>query len=105
MTRSILAAVLALGLPIPAAAQGVFVPPPGSVVARDAQSGLRAHVARELRYYGLGGVDVGALTPGQVAHVNAILHSGRSQGDIRALVRSAVRGGFLQGALDRVTGR
>ncbi len=56
------------------------------------RSPMEKNVARELRTYGFGEVDVDTLTSGQVAALHHILHSKRSTGDKRALIKSTLGG-------------
>ena len=99
MIRIILAAALCATSMVPAAAQGVFVPPPDSVMGQDRNdgqfSGKRAYVARTLPLHGFGDVDVGRLTNQQVVLIDNAIHSGRSIGDINARIGSIIRGGGL----------
>ncbi len=87
----------------PAAAQGVFVSPPGSVVDAQQLTGKRARVAHELRLMGFYDADVGQLSNARLALVDNALHGGGSQGDRASRVRSILSGGgFLQRAIDRI---
>ena len=100
MFRPTLIALILLPLTyLPAAAQGVFVPPPDSVMGPDRNdgqfSGKRAYVARKLPLHGFGNVDVGRLTNQQVVLIDNAIHSGRSIGDINARIGSIIRGGGL----------
>lgn len=104
MTR-ILALFLAATLAVPAAAQGVFIPPPGSVVDAQPLTGKRAQVAHELRLLGFGAVDVAGLSNVRLALVDNALHGGGSQSQKASRVRSILSGGgFLQRAIDRIGG-
>lgn len=93
----------------PAAAQGVFVPPPGQSSGPSSEGliGVRAHVQNQLPIWGYPGVDVRNLTLSQVATINSVIHSGRSEVDVRAKIGQIIRrGGLLQrGIVDPLTGR
>jgi hypothetical protein len=67
--------------------------------------GVRAQVERQLPTLGLRGVDVSRLTGNQLMHIYTIMHSGRSQGERNALIRSTLRPGLLQRGLDGLLGR
>ena len=102
MSRTVLVLALALGAPLaaPAAAQGVFVPPPPSVMAeRGNLDGRLARISRELRTHGFD-TDVAQLTNRQVTLIDVALHSGRSPGDTQARIRSILTRGPLQRILD-----
>lgn len=105
MTRTLtILAVMATTLaPVATAAnaQGVFLSPNVST-QRPQLTGLRAHVQSELPNFGYRNVDVRRLSNGQVAHINSLIHSGRSNGDIRGMIGATLRGGFLQRGVDRV---
>ena len=104
LAAAVAAATITLVPALPASAQGVFVSPPPARAAAPL-TGIRANVAQQLRFYGLGNVDVRRLTGSQVAQINTVLHSDRSEGDKRALIRSALsRPGRLQSVLSGSVG-
>ncbi len=90
-----LALLLAAPVAGPAAAQGVFVPPPPGVVgpAREL-TGKRGRVARELRLFGFD-VDVTRLSDQRIAVLDNALHSGGSNGHRQSRIRSILSGGGL----------
>ena len=97
------ALTLGPGLGLPAAAQGVYVSPPGTVVNPQPLTGKRLSVARELRVYGFGDANVAALSNRQTVLLDNTMHSGRSNGDKGARIRSILRGGgILQRGIDRL---
>jgi len=100
MIRPLILAGLVAAAPFTATAQGVFIPPPGATNGAELK-GLRGHVARQLPRYGFGGVDVGRLSSGQVATINSLIHSGRSEGDIGSLIGGVLRPGVLTRTLNR----
>ena len=103
MSRIALVLALALGAPLagPATAQGVFVPPPPSVMAeRGNLDGRRSRIANELRTYGFD-TDVAQLSNRQVSLIDVALHSGRSRGDTQARIKGILTRGPLQRILDR----
>lgn len=104
LATALAAAAVTLAPALPVRAQGIFIDPPG--LDRGAPlMGVRANVAQQLRFYGLDGVDVRRLSAGQVAQINALLHSDRSQGDIRALIEATLsRPGRLQTILSGSVG-
>ncbi|MBM2575242.1 hypothetical protein JQC91_02895 [Jannaschia sp. Os4] len=96
LATALAAATVSLAPPLPASAQGVFVPPPSQQRAAPL-TGARANIAQQLYQYGYGDVDVRRLTTSQVAQINYLLHAGRSGGDTRALIGAALaRPGRLQ---------
>lgn len=104
-----LAAIVALAVSTPAGiatAQGVFVGPPGNIVSPRPLDGKRGRVAQELRLYGFRGADVTQLSDRTIALLDNALHSGRSQGDTAARIRSILSGGgILQRTIDRTIRR
>jgi hypothetical protein len=60
-------------------------------------SQVREALARELPLYGFRDVDVGRLTTSQVVQIYTIMHSPRSQGDKRRIIRSALGRGLFGG--------
>ena len=82
MIRSVLI-MIALAMPI----TGVAAP----VLAQQVSEQLIRSVERELPNY-VQGVDVRALTVGQVSSLHTVLYSDRSQSDIRAQVNSILGG-------------
>lgn len=102
LVRLITAASLALyGTAGFAAAQGVFVGPPPGIGTSQALTGNRGRVARELSYFGFGGIDVSGLSNGTIALLDNALHSDRSHGDKASRLRSILRGGgILQRAIE-----
>lgn len=106
MIRLALAFALTLGLP--AAAQGVFVSPPDSVMNPPGLSGdlsgKRLRVAHELRLMGFGNVDIAGMSNRKVALLDNAIHSGRPNGERLMRVRSILSGGgLLQRGLDRLS--
>lgn len=98
----ILTLFLAATLAAPVAAQGVFVPPPASVVDPQPLTGKRARVAHELRLLGFGAADVADLSNVRLALVDNALHGGGSHSDKASRVRSILSGGgVLQRTIDR----
>lgn len=104
MTRPFLIALTAaLTLGLPAAAQGVFISPPGDIVNPEPLTGKRLSVARELRVYGFGNTNVSTLSNRQIVLLDNVMHSGRSNGDKGSHIRSILRGGgILQRAVDGI---
>lgn len=103
MTRFALTLALTLVTPIalPAAAQGVFVPPPPGIVGEAPElTGRRGRIALELRHHGFY-PNMARLSNRQVSLLDVALHQGRSGGDTRSRISSILNGGFLQRALDR----
>ncbi|KIT15357.1 hypothetical protein [Jannaschia aquimarina] len=74
-------------------------------LAQEPLSGPRANVARALPFYGFGDVDVERLSNNQVMQIYSLIHSERSQGDIRQLIRSTIEPGLLQRGVDRLRDR
>ena len=95
------AALALLTLGPRAQADGVFVDSPSSAPAA-ALVGQRADIARELPFWGYHDVDVTALSTGQVAHISHLVHSSRSQSEIRNQIGATLRRGFLQRTVDRL---
>ena len=89
-----------LALAAPAAAQGVFVPPPGADPG-PAFTGKRAHVARELPLYGFDPSVLRDLSNAKVALIDTYIHSDLSPNDVRLRIGSALRPGILQSLVDR----
>ncbi|CTQ48334.1 hypothetical protein [Jannaschia donghaensis] len=103
MPRAILILALAAAMPLaaPAAAQGVFVPPPPGIVGERAElTGRRGRIARELRFYGFD-TDVARLSNRKVSLLDVALHEGRSSSGTQARIRSILRGGLLQRVIER----
>ena len=102
-----LAVALALACAMPAAAQGVFVPPnlgPNATPPRTERlSGIHASVAQELRQHGYGDVDVRSLSPGQLGTIATLANSDRPQGEIGNRIGNVLRRGLLQRFVDRAT--
>lgn len=101
----ILTLAVALSAPVAAQTRGVYYAydidevPPGPL------RGQRADVAVNLPRYGYRDVDVRRLSNGQIAQISALIHSNRSEGDIRSLVASTLRGGALQRTIVNTLGR
>lgn len=95
MTRALIlaiAAATALSAPTTASAQGVFLAPPADIVGqRQALSGRDLQLHNDLRRYGFGGVDVTQLSNRQRVIITQFVQSGRSEGDIRGLIRTQLR--------------
>lgn len=102
LRHALILAILAMGhSAVPAAAQGVFVPPPPGIGSPASElTGKRGRVARELRLYGFD-VDVSRMSNSRVALIDNALHGSGSESDKRLRVRSLLRRGFLQRAIDR----
>ncbi|MCK0167885.1 hypothetical protein MWU52_10025 [Jannaschia sp. S6380] len=103
MTRTLIIAALVCAGPlaVPAVAQGVFIDPPPTVVQPMPLTGKRAHVARELRHFGFGAVDMSRLSNRKVVLLDNAIHSNRSQGEKANRIASILRGGgLLQGIVD-----
>jgi hypothetical protein len=64
-------------------------------------AGQRAFLRAQLPLLGFADVDVRRLSTAQVAQITHLIHSGRSAGDTRGLIRGALRPGFLQRLIDR----
>ncbi|MEM8822586.1 MAG: hypothetical protein AAGF30_03155 [Pseudomonadota bacterium] len=101
-------AIGALAVATPAAAEGVFVPPPDFArVDPDLPplTGARANVQRQLPRFGYHNVDVRRLSTAQVSAINSLVHSDEAIGDIRIQIRSALRPGIIQQQYDRLRDR
>lgn len=108
MFRTLLSlALVAAGLAAtPGAAQGVFIDPPPGIGVPRAMTGKRAHVARELRHFGFGTVDLSRMSNTRIALLDNTIHSNRSDGDKKSRLASLLRGGgLLQGIIDNLGGR
>ncbi len=92
----ILTLAIALAAPVVAQTRGVYYAYDVDEVPPGPLRGQRADVAVNLPRYGYRDVDVRRLSNGQVAQISALIHSNRSEGDIRSLVASTLRGGALQ---------
>lgn len=89
-----------------ASAQGVFVGPPPSIVDPQPLTGLRRHVAQELRFFGYGDVDVSTLSNRNVVLIDNVIHSNYSHSRKHGQIGSILsRGGILQRAIDGLSGR
>jgi hypothetical protein len=97
---ALLAAAFAVHAP-PAPAQGVYAAPPPQIAREAPLTGIRASIARDLPYFGFRDVDVRALRLSQAAQIHYLIHSGRSRGDIRRQIRSTLKGGLIQRAIER----
>ncbi|MFO6464539.1 hypothetical protein ACK8OR_09105 [Jannaschia sp. KMU-145] len=62
----------------------------------------RVHLSQQLPVYGFRDVDVRRLSAGQVVQLQHVLHSGRSNGNIRWQIDTILNGGLLQRGFDRV---
>ncbi len=94
MSRTFILAIAAaavLSAPLAASAQGVFLAPPSDVIGGQQLSGQDRQLRSELRRYGFGNVDVTRLSNRQRVIINQFVHSGRSEGDIRGLIRTTLR--------------
>lgn len=111
MVRSLvrIAALAALACPGAvgiAAAQGVFIGPPPSVVDAQPLDGKRRRVARELTYFGVGDADVSRLSNRTIALLDNAIHGGGSRGYRSSRVRSILSGGgILQRTIDTIGDR
>lgn len=89
------AALAALTLTTPALAQGVSVSPQITGAPSAPLTGQRADLSRKLAFYGYRDVDVRRLSNTQVAQINHLVHSGRSNNAVRSLIGSTLRRGLL----------
>lgn len=102
--RMIAAAMLtALTVTPAASAQADYVSPPLTVAQHAPLTGQRANIARDLPHYGYRDVDVRSLSTSQVAQIDHLIHSGRSNNAIRGLIGSTLKRGILQRGLDRLS--
>lgn len=100
MTRVLAVTLSLLLFGTAASAQGIFGP--GQAIGPTAQlTPMQRQVDRDLPRYGVRDVDVRDLTPGQVASIYSLMHSNRSAGDVRLLIRSAVGKGLFSGLASR----
>lgn len=90
MLAALAAASVSLAPALPARAQTVLAEVPGLDRSMPL-AGLRASVARGLPTHGFDDVDVRRLSSAQVAQINYLLHSDRSEGDKRGLIRATLR--------------
>ena len=107
LVRAAALAAISLG-PVTGAAlaQGVFIGPPPSVVSPQPLTGKRGRVARELQAFGYGGADVATMSNRTVALLDNVIHGGGSHSIRRGRIASILNGGgFLQRAVDSLSGR
>ncbi|WP_371156661.1 hypothetical protein [Jannaschia sp. 2305UL9-9] len=101
LTAAAWSALAAIGIAAPAQSQNVLVQPQITGDARAPLSGQRVNLARDLAFYGYRDVDVRSLSNAQVAQIDHLVHSGRSNNQVRSLIGSTLRRGIISRRFDR----
>ena len=96
---------LALVLPLPVAAQGVFVEPNITLDRGPAHvplTGAMRSIHNELKRYGYGDVDPRRLRATQIAQIRYYVSRDLPQGEIRNRLGAVIGGSFVQRVFRRV---